>query len=219
MNRTIFLVVLFAAFFTGCTSSGRIAAGWGREYDEDGIADAETELRAARESPSTDGIDRAADRAVDVPATTTTSSTIRNLLESELDTWMGVPYVLGGTSRRGVDCSGLVQQVFSDVFNIQTPRTTSGLKRTGSAVSGRSLRTGDLVFFEPGGNSHVGIYLGNEQFAHASSSSGVMVSSLSEPYWRRSYTSSRRILGSGDLVVGGMITETKRNLDLHGPHW
>jgi len=119
-------------------------------------------------------------------------------LRSELDRWMGVPYVLGGTTMRGVDCSGLVQRVFSDALDVPTPRTTDGMLRTGRRVNATALRVGDLVFFEPGGNyTHVGIYLGEDEFAHASSSNGVMISNLNESYWRRTYTTSRRLLEPG----------------------
>jgi probable lipoprotein NlpC len=104
---------------------------------------------------------------------------------------------MGGTSRRGVDCSGFVQQVYRVVFHQAIPRTTALQVRSGRPVGRSRLVTGDLVFFKPPDKvRHVGIYLGDGQFAHASTSRGVIISSLSEPYWRHCYWTARRYLAS-----------------------
>ncbi|MBC5815310.1 MAG: C40 family peptidase [Candidatus Eremiobacteraeota bacterium] len=108
--------------------------------------------------------------------------------------FLGVPYVFGGTSTGGFDCSGYVQHVFAMV-GLHIPRTADAQYYAGSRVAKAEMAPGDLVFFqtyEPG-PSHVGIYLGNGRFAHASSSHGVMVSSLSDSYWSARYIGAKRL--------------------------
>jgi len=181
-----------------------MATGWGRDYEPD--KDTEKSVTSDRISDSTaDSAPASMDREkADLPINRTFDNDERlleSILRQELDDWTGVPYALGGLTTRGIDCSGLVQRVYADALNVRTPRTTKELLSFGRRVNRSSLRSGDLVFFEPGGNNrHIGIYLSNGEFAHASSSSGVMISELSEPYWARSYTSSRRILGSSNVV-------------------
>lgn len=103
---------------------------------------------------------------------------------------IGVPYVYGGESTRGFDCSGFVQYVFKH-FGKSLPRTTYAQARVGSAVSKSTLKPGDLVFFDTEGSafSHVGIYVGDGKFISATSSHGVQIRSLfSGYYWPGRYT-------------------------------
>ena len=104
--------------------------------------------------------------------------------------WIGTPYRNGGQSLRGTDCSGFVRQVYQKVYGIELPRSTAQQVQEGKRVSRRKLREGDLVFFHNGARrkrkrrvNHVGIYLKDDRFIHASTSRGVMVSRLSEAYW------------------------------------
>ncbi|RHW39958.1 peptidase [Lysinibacillus yapensis] len=108
--------------------------------------------------------------------------------------YIGVPYSWGGTTTNGFDCSGFVQRVYKDL-GINLSRTTKTQYKEGSAVSKSNLETGDLVFFNTFGSgvSHVGIYVGNGDFVHASSSKGVTVSGLNEPYWANRYIGARQI--------------------------
>lgn len=106
--------------------------------------------------------------------------------------WAGTRYRLGGSSRAGIDCSAFVKATMSSAFNIHLPRSTSEQKHVGRSISKSDLRPGDLVFFRK--NHHVGVYIGGGKFVHASSSRGVITSSLSENYWARTYTQSRRVL-------------------------
>jgi cell wall-associated NlpC family hydrolase len=110
--------------------------------------------------------------------------------------YIGVPYVWGGESPSGFDCSGFVQYVFK-VHGISLNRTTETQYKHGSYVSKSNLKPGDLVFFQNtyrAGISHVGIYIGNGQFIHASSSKGVTISNLSSSYYTSHYYGARRIL-------------------------
>jgi LysM repeat protein len=108
--------------------------------------------------------------------------------------YLGVPYVWGGTSFGGVDCSGFVWAVFAK-NGIYLPRTADAQYEEGRHVSSRDLRAGDLVFFQTYalGASHVGIYLGNGKFVHASSSNGVRVDQLAEDYYSSRYIGARRL--------------------------
>lgn len=109
--------------------------------------------------------------------------------------YIGVPYRFGGTSPKGFDCSGYIQYVF-DQHGKKLPRSADVQFTTGKSVVRSQLQVGDLVFFttyEPG-PSHDGIYLGNGQFIHASSSRGIMISKLDEPYWKPRYIGARRVL-------------------------
>jgi peptidoglycan endopeptidase LytE len=109
--------------------------------------------------------------------------------------YLGVPYVWAGQSPSGFDCSGFTYYVFGQ-FNINLPRIADGQFNAGSKVS--NLQPGDLVFFstyEPG-PSHVGIYIGDNQFIHASSGAGVVtITSLSDSYYKARYLGARRVIG------------------------
>jgi peptidoglycan DL-endopeptidase CwlO len=123
-----------------------------------------------------------------------TSKMARALTSSALR-FLGVPYVFGGTSTSGFDCSGFVQHVFA-MLGVGLPRTADAQYDVGKPAVG-GPRPGDLVFFDTyGGVSHVGIYLGKGQFVHASSSHGVMVSHLSDSYWAARYVGAKRLIAS-----------------------
>ena len=109
--------------------------------------------------------------------------------------YIGVPYLWGGTTPSGFDCSGFLQYVFRQ-NGINLLRTSKQQYTMGIWVSKANLQKGDLVFFQTGSNgiSHVGMYIGNGQFIHASSSNGVTISSLSNSYWVRTYYGARRVL-------------------------
>ncbi|MFH0867037.1 MAG: NlpC/P60 family protein [Bacteroidota bacterium] len=122
-----------------------------------------------------------------------TGSEDKKLLD-ELSTWIGVPYVYGGESKTGTDCSGLVQTVFKTVYNISLYRTAFDLAKNCDSVNKKNLKSGDLVFFKINSTkiSHVGIYLASNKFIHASSK-GVMVSDLAEAYYTKYYYSAGRV--------------------------
>ena len=107
--------------------------------------------------------------------------------------WMGTPYVYGGSTRQGTDCSGFVLNVMRDWAGISLPRTAEQQAKLGRPVSSGSLQAGDAVFFGSWNRvEHVGIALGDGTFAHASTSKGVTVTPLSAPYWAKRYKGARR---------------------------
>ena len=121
---------------------------------------------------------------------------VRELFDS-VEEWMGTPYVYGGNSKNGIDCSAFVSRVYSKVFNVKLPRTVAHQKNLGTMVTG-NLQPGDLIFFDFGkGISHVGIFVFGEKFIHAASggpSVGVVKCSLKEPYYKRHYAFAKRIV-------------------------
>lgn len=107
-----------------------------------------------------------------------------------IDDWMGVPYRNGGNDRRGVDCSAFVGWVMREIYRKDIPRTTTDIARTVKRKRERQLAEGDLVFFSFGrrGIDHVGIYLHNHKFVHASTSKGVIISDLRDPWYDNYFT-------------------------------
>jgi cell wall-associated NlpC family hydrolase len=120
---------------------------------------------------------------------------VEKRLWTEYRAWEGTQHTMGGRGRAGVDCSAFVQSVYEKVFHIQLPRTTRDQVLTGTPVSRRELRPGDLVFFRPPTYPrHVGIYLNGDTFMHASKTKGVTVSKIDPHYWGRYYWTARRVL-------------------------
>ena len=117
------------------------------------------------------------------------------ILLENVDEWYGVRYRTGGNSKTGVDCSGLTVAVYAAVYGIALPRVSRDQYRISRKISTTELQEGDLVFFNTRGSgvSHVGVYLGNNKFIHASVSRGVMVSGLFEPYYLQRFIGAGRI--------------------------
>ena len=139
-----------------------------------------------------------------VEANTSNDITISDAVKKVLDnakTFEGVKYKYGGTTKRGMDCSGLVYTSFKQE-GINLPRTTADLSKTGDWIDLKEVKEGDLLFFATKKRSrkvtHVGIVtnsrIGNVEFIHASTSNGVMVSNLAERYWYFAFVQARRVL-------------------------
>ncbi|MCK4807121.1 MAG: C40 family peptidase [Candidatus Aegiribacteria sp.] len=118
-----------------------------------------------------------------------------NMMMDEIESWMGTPYAYGGESRSGVDCSAFTRAVYR-VVNIEIPRTASQQAADAETVTPPNLQFGDLIFFNTSGSgiSHVGIYIGNGFFAHASSSRGVVRESLATQYYAERIVSVGRFI-------------------------
>ena len=119
---------------------------------------------------------------------------IKFAIKEKGTSWEGVKYRYGGVNpQKGFDCSALVQLLYKDQFDITLPRTTRQQVQVGESIQKTSLKAGDLVFFKTGRSMrHVGVYIEAGKFLHVSSSKGVMVSSLDNPYWSKRYWKSTR---------------------------
>ncbi|MCC5907613.1 MAG: C40 family peptidase [Balneolaceae bacterium] len=121
-------------------------------------------------------------------------SSVQQQLNSAHNEWQGTPYRLGGSSQNGVDCSAFTQIVFRDFFELNLPRHTSEQIQAGTGIRRSAIQPGDLIFFRTSrGVLHVGIAMGGGDFLHASLSSGVMISNISQSYWAGRYLGARRV--------------------------
>jgi probable lipoprotein NlpC len=112
-----------------------------------------------------------------------------------IEEWYGVPYRYGGNGKNGVDCSGFSTKLYAAVYDLPIQRTAQLQFNACKKVRKRKLREGDLVFFDEGGKkiTHVGVYLINEYFVHASTGNGVIISNLRDSYWSRHFAGGGRL--------------------------
>lgn len=132
---------------------------------------------------------------IEVSKTVTPQLTTKASLMQVYKTWKGVRYRLGGSSFNGIDCSAFVQVAYRDALDMDVPRTTYMQSKMGKQVKYKDIRVGDLAFFKTTRTMrHVGIYIGNKQFMHASTSRGVIISRLDNPYWASKFWHFRRVI-------------------------
>jgi cell wall-associated NlpC family hydrolase len=120
----------------------------------------------------------------------------RDKMLLDIVSFLKVPYRYGGSTRDGIDCSAFTSLIYATAAGVSLPRSASEQYRSGSRVSKSDLKFGDLVFFRTLGHrvSHVGIFLENDVFAHASVSEGVTFSSLESKYYKQRYAGARRVV-------------------------
>jgi murein DD-endopeptidase / murein LD-carboxypeptidase len=116
-------------------------------------------------------------------------------LYSFVNDWYGAPYKYGGCKKTGVDCSCFTAHLVETVYGVKTGRTAGEIHKQCEKISTSKLRQGDLVFFIINGKnvSHVGIYLKNDKFVHASTSKGVIISDMNEAYYKKYFHSAGRL--------------------------
>lgn len=117
----------------------------------------------------------------------------RRLVKSMAE-WLGVPYKFGGCEKTGTDCSCFVKAIYKDVYFKEIPRNTVELFDKSEKINQSELKEGDLVFFAINATkpTHVGLYIGNNKFIHATTSKGVMISDLTEAYYVKHFTGAGR---------------------------
>jgi len=131
---------------------------------------------------------------VEAKPITVEQANVKNSFLDVYKVWQGAPYRLGGTTLNGVDCSAFVQTAYENALGLKIPRTTLAQVEVGQEIEYEDAEIGDLVFFKTAPKTrHVGVYLGNKQFMHASTSKGVIISRLDNPYWASKYWHVRRV--------------------------
>src|SRR5436190_13551935 len=133
----------------------------------------------------------------------TPAEEVKNIKMFEfIDDWYGTPYRLGGTTKKGIDCSAFSQFLFASVYGLSIPRTAREQYNLTNHISRTELKEGDLIFFNTrGGISHVGVYLQNNKFVHASTSGGVMISDIFDEYWVRKFVGVGRLKDKESIVI------------------
>lgn len=139
------------------------------------------------------------DKTSDTRSQAEQNEQVTEALRQYFASWQGTRYSLGGLSRKGVDCSGLTLLTYKEVFGKDLPRTVQEQAEKGTKISKAALQAGDLVFFKTGPfQRHVGIYLKEDLFFHASPSKGVMISSLNNAYWQKKFWQAQRLKSAAD---------------------
>ncbi|MDL2214802.1 C40 family peptidase [Dysgonomonas sp. OttesenSCG-928-M03] len=133
-------------------------------------------------------------------------------LYNEAVEWLKTPYRLGGMSHRGMDCSGLASTIYENVFGIKLQRRSRDISKLDvDDLTKDELKPGDLVFFSTSrrakGVNHVGVYLGNNHFVHASCSNGVIISNLNEAYYKRTWVKGGRVKDAEDKIFENLFAK------------
>ena len=118
-------------------------------------------------------------------------------LLQQIDHWWGTRYCLGGNNESCIDCSAFTQTMLRNVYGVDVPRTAQEQYDFSVHIKDKDLQEGDLVFFKSGHNiSHVGLYVANNKFVHASTSGGVTITDLDDAYWSKKYAGAGRVIRS-----------------------
>lgn len=185
--------LLLCLFLVSCTFPAR--SGYDRKIGAYKPAPSAQQKAAAKQAAKQSGTKTASANSAQSRSNDAAKQRQYSSLEDMVKSWLGTPYVWGGASRSGTDCSGYVMNLYKDYYGISISHKASMIYDDSRAtkVSRDKLKEGDLVFF---GNffkiTHVGIYLSDDRFSHASSSRGVIISKLSEKYYAERYKGARR---------------------------
>ncbi len=185
--RGHFLLILILLFAVGCNTAPRYRTGSASRPAEE-----------TRKKTTTKPKSQKSDKQVYTNSSRSPGMTTAQLMKlgDVINRYLGKPYKGSYKNSDGVDCSQLVMEIFSKFNRTKLPRTAANQYKSGRKVNREHLRYGDLVFFNTTGRkiSHVGIFVENDQFVHASSSKGVIISKMSEEYWHKRFVGSRRII-------------------------
>jgi len=178
MARYLLPFIFFAAIiFTSCSHSRKLASGNTTKGRRTSLTEKELRQKyASRVAASPGDIDNIS-------------------LYRFIDDWYGVPYRYGGTGRNGIDCSAFSTKLYTAVYSTNIPRTAQLQYDSSKKIRKGKLKEGDLVFFNEGGRkiTHVGVYLRNHYFVHASTGRGVMISNLDDDYWEEHFVKGGKI--------------------------
>lgn len=183
--KSFFLSVLLIALLSSCSSHVRFAS---QKQSTPASKKNTTQSKSVSESVSQGQIGH-----LNFP-NRDDENEMGNLIVSEAFSWLGTPYRYGGDDRSGIDCSGLVAQVYGAI-GINVPRTSRTQYENSERVKTDNLQQGDLIFFSNGAIvNHVGIYIGNGEMIHASSSRGVIKQAVADEYYTRRFAGVGRVI-------------------------
>ncbi|MEO8406386.1 MAG: NlpC/P60 family protein [Chitinophagaceae bacterium] len=178
---------------TGSTENKKEATTKNKNAAKDDVADTRKENNYSNKTSSVEKAS-AIQLKYSILLNTEVEMLANDKLLEHVDEWYGTRYKMGGTTKSGIDCSAFTQAVYLSAFAVALPRTAKEQYYSAHIISATQLREGDLVFFNTrGGISHVGIYLQNNKFIHASTSLGVTVSDMYDPYYVKHFIGAGRI--------------------------
>ena len=214
-NHFIFLLIVAAGIviYAGCSASSNSVRYNEKPDEKEGKSstvrftseDDNRKNNTGTSIDNSDGEDLPVEKSIDISPLVNKNnsiessefSTVKEKMLMEIIKYLNTPYKFGGNSKSGIDCSAFTQKVYSDCVSVSLLRTAQDQYNEGNPVNeADELKFGDLVFFDTRRNvkpGHVGIYLGDNLFAHASSKQGVTVSSLNNEYYLKRFMGGRRI--------------------------
>lgn len=188
LNKQTFLIgiLMFVLVAFSCTHSKKTTSQ--KEVTE------VREPKPAPPKPKIESVEKTPAEEKSKESSAPKKSSKEQQLEAFCSEWSGTPYRYGGSSKTGTDCSGFASQLYREVYEISLPRSSGEMAKLSIRVEEKDLRSGDLVFFKINGKtiSHVGVYLGDKKFIHASTKRGVIISHLDEEYYRRTFSHGGR---------------------------
>lgn len=187
LRNLLFIIFTFSLFFTGCSYKNTTEVS----NIKNSPNDSSQTLSDYNNLLKTNFYDELAQQ--DYSEKEDELDEINEGLFSIYNQWKGTKYKLGGTTKKGIDCSAFVQKVFQEGFGLDMPRDTISLSKVGVSINKNELKTGDLVFFKTRRNNHVGIYLEDGKFMHSSTKRGVSISTLNSDYFKNKYWKAQRI--------------------------
>jgi len=195
----VVLIPLSALLITGCSSSLQVAKNDSHKKDVNGYKNSK-ELLATNTLAEKSEINKGNLESLSssVSEFVSTSEVLNEDVTMKIIEYLDTPYLWGGSSYRGIDCSAFVQTVMYQSLGISLPRTSYEQSNTGLEVAKEDLKFGDLLFFDTmnkGRTTHVAIYIGNGMFVHSGSKTGVAFASLNSDYYSRTFLKAKRVIG------------------------
>jgi cell wall-associated NlpC family hydrolase len=195
------LLLVSFSIMTGCSSSYELSHNDSKKKDVDGYKNKRsvtTNILTQKTSLSKVNLESLSSSIAgfNTPTTITVSKDRDEVMYKVIE-YLNTPYLWGGTSKRGIDCSGFIQAVMFQALGVALPRTSYEQSNVGVDVAREDLKFGDLLFFDTRGRgrvSHVGMYVGDGYFVHSGSKTGVAVASLDSEFYSRVFLKAKRVL-------------------------
>jgi lipoprotein Spr len=193
--RKLMILIFLCYFFCSCSSSKKII----KEEDSTAPSPVVTQTNVAANNAIVVDPNKALKEKYAKYLKTSPDSITNIKLYAFIDKWLNTPYKWGGTDEHGIDCSAFIQRLLNEVYNLKIPRTSIEqlfTNRVEPFSSSKYLSEGDIIFFRTLQNttvSHVGIFLRNNMFVNSSSSKGVSIACLNDPYWKQKFVLAGRV--------------------------